>query len=163
MFISKKEEQKLTQEFFDNCDSWDCLDEGILPYLKQINSISGIITSSSCSGHFEEYEEDNIPDITSVRGFLLFYVTENKFIELTTDIFPKLNDIPLKAKSILSHYDDFISFADPDEIQKELEQEYDTGINFGINYNMGNIRLKLDWYPDNFDEVMQAFINELKK
>lgn len=80
IFLSPIEDEKLTKFFFDTFEEVNDIDEEIIPYLKVLNDISGIVTCYSCTGH-------NRPDD---KGYVLFYVSKSMFNILVAEIYPYL-------------------------------------------------------------------------
>ena len=81
IFLSQKEDEKLTKFFFDTYqEEIEKFDKEIIPYLEILNKTPGIVTCYSCTGH--KRKED--------RGYILFYVSEDMFLFLVEEIFPYL-------------------------------------------------------------------------
>jgi len=142
MFIPKEEEEKLTQEFFDNYRNIE-LDEGMLPYLKRINSIPGIVTDFSCSGHW--VTTDGLLDMENSKGYISFYVVEKVFDLILKTIYPKIKNeistvtIPGTTKFVR------------------------VGVGVRVDFSCDWIRLLVFWHPNVLDDFMDIFLKELEK
>jgi len=155
MFITAADEKKMKEDFIFNVEkSCLTLDEGMFPYLKELNSIPGIVTESSCRGHDDTYIG---------RGYLVCYITEQMFDLLTKKLLPNLiGKLHLTCQNPLHKCAQEMGLKINTDLGMWSRESFATNVEIKVDYQMDNIRLIFGWHRDNFDEFLPSFIQELK-